>query len=41
LSVAYVAQDTNMGPILKTLLQYSLYGWLDVCMEKAPEPANW
>jgi len=39
--VAYVAQDTSMGPILKTLLHYSLYGWLDVCMEKEPEPANW
>jgi hypothetical protein len=40
LSVAYVAQDTAMGPILGTLLQCSLYGWLDVCMEEALEPAK-
>jgi hypothetical protein len=40
LQVAYVAQDTTMGPILKTLLQYSLYGWPDVCEEEAAEPAN-
>jgi hypothetical protein len=40
LQVACVAHDTTMGPILKTLLQYSLYCWLDVCNEEVAEPAN-
>lgn len=38
--MAYVAHITTMGPILKTLLQYSLYDWLDVCNEEVAEPAN-